>query len=99
MKILKILLPFFPNNDYLQKHWWHRLVLVTATIISILSILAFIFFATAAILDYQEALYRGYFDYELLVFMIIAPTLGLLVPNVVYRIMLYIVTGSKWKTG
>ncbi len=34
--ITKLLLPYFPDNDWLLKHWWHRFAKVCALILSIL---------------------------------------------------------------
>lgn len=36
-KTTKTLLPFYPDNGQLRKHWWHRLALVASTIISAIS--------------------------------------------------------------
>lgn len=41
-KVAKTLLPFYPDNGQLRKHWWHRLVVVASTIISAISIVALI---------------------------------------------------------
>jgi len=34
--IKKVLLPFFPDNEWLRRHWWHRLVLVLISLVTIL---------------------------------------------------------------
>lgn len=37
-KVVKALLPLFPDNEWLKRHWWHRLALVASTVISAFSV-------------------------------------------------------------
>lgn len=43
-KLKKILLPYFPDSAWLKKHWWHRLVLFIAFVISASSFYTILFF-------------------------------------------------------
>ncbi len=42
-KSKKVLLPFFPDNQWLKKHWWHRLAMILAFIISASSLYTLLF--------------------------------------------------------
>ncbi len=37
-KLLKILLPFFPENNELKKHWWHKLIKIITIVVTATSI-------------------------------------------------------------
>lgn len=41
-KVVSILLPFFPNSNYLREKWWHRLVLVISSFLSVIAIFLFL---------------------------------------------------------
>lgn len=56
-KLSKFLLPFFPDNNWLRQHWWHRLVLVVSLSISLLS-LAFLSLSLAGVLMQSNAIWE-----------------------------------------
>lgn len=90
MKILKIILPFFPNNEYLQQHWWHRLAIVIAITV-IIPLALFLMYFQLILLYYHPP--SGA--------VILALLMGYIVSNAVltliYRAILYITTGNEWK--
>lgn len=40
----KILLPFFPESEFLWKHWWHRLALVVSIVTALILYTGMVFF-------------------------------------------------------
>ncbi len=42
-KLKKILLPYFPDSPWLKKHWWHKLIMLIAFIISAISLYSILF--------------------------------------------------------
>ncbi len=90
-------LPLFPHSDKINDKWWHRL----AKILTILCILVFLFYS----LTYVKSLrfgpgfpeegqpYRFPPNYEDFIFIPIIYFICL----IIYRIILYVVFGEKWK--
>ena len=52
--MLKILLPFFPDNEYLRSKWWHRFVLVIAVLFSLISISLAVLLTVTSLKEFSE---------------------------------------------
>lgn len=95
MKIKRCLLLWFPQNEYLEDKWWHRLFEVLAIIVSSLAILILVLGVGAYILDdgYCYSSYRGSYycgkNEEPLLVLILAPIMYFSV-TIVYKVLLYI---------
>ncbi len=69
-KILKIFLPFFPENKELKKHWWHKflkvltIIVTVSSLYSILWLIALFYFVPRSWMDspiYQQVYHIFYF--------------------------------------
>lgn len=122
-KLQKYLLPFFPDNPFLNKYWWHRLAKIIICYFNISSYIVLAVFIASFLIDMASlpgwvyillvpVFYFAYIPLKIaellfgtknytitetqsilpLVFLMI-----LLIPNIIYRIVIYISLGEKWK--
>ncbi len=79
------LLPYFPDNVWLKKQWWHRVALVISYLWVgvwwLVGFFGFIFGDTSG------------HAWEFLLFIVVC----IFTPSIIYRILLYITTNNKWK--
>jgi hypothetical protein len=101
----KIFLPLFPDDSYLKKKWWHRLVQVIAWTWFLYITLYFIFlknFLTAyeayknmVLYTSEDISFWGYLWSPLWLSAIFYLPVAMFAVTFIYRIILYIAFGSK----
>lgn len=102
--IKSILLPYFPDNVWLRKYWWHRLVIVVGYIWLIFNIFGLILYNS--LLQWKKdhwnypSVYSDFwadFSAHIIANTIFFLPIGLFLINVLYRVVLYIVLSNKWR--
>lgn len=89
-KLTKILLPFFPDNNWLRQHWWHRLALVFSSGVSLVTI----FLSVSLVIS---GLSEGIYVIILIILLVPISAIGFFGPNILYRAVLYIFTNDSWR--
>lgn len=89
---------FFPTSEYLSNKWWHRLATVIFWIWLLMATASLIH----AVWDIWEAYEyqtneNGYIDWGERFGKVVIYAASLFLPSVVYRVILFIGTGSAWK--
>ena len=107
MNIKRYLLSFFPENEWLKKYWWHRLVKVIAWI-WFFYIMLYVVLLSNYIQAYNNLI--NYYDasnpsmtlwnwlkYPLFISLIIYTPIAMFAINLIYRIILFIATNNEWR--
>ncbi len=90
----QFLIPYFPDSNYLQNKAWHRLAKVIAYAVEI-------WVAKVVFLDTDWEIFFHYDTTSYQAWALAADigviSFGLFSVNLVYRLILYVVLGNKWK--